>query len=323
VRSTCRSAGPPAHADHRPLAPYGGGVTTTVGMAGLGIMGSGMARNLKRAGFEVVVWNRTRTRADALTAEGMTVADDLADLAWRSDAVLVCVSDTPDVEQVVLGDEGLVHGLGEDSLVVDCSTISPAATRRVAAALADRGVAFVDAPVSGGSEGAANGTLSVMVGGTDEAVAAADPYLQAIGASVTHVGPVGAGQTCKLVNQVLVVVTMLGVSEALLLAEAGGLDPATAIRAVEHGAGGSWMLSNRGPQVVARDWRPGFTVDLQQKDLRLVLEAADELGLPVVATSLVAQLFRTLQHDGLGGEGNHALVKALERLSGFTVGGRR
>ncbi|HSK27752.1 MAG TPA: NAD(P)-dependent oxidoreductase [Jiangellales bacterium] len=298
-------------------------MTTTVGMAGLGIMGTGMARNLQRAGFDVVVWNRTRAKAETLAAEGMTVADDLPDLAWKADAVLVCVSDTPDVEEVVLGDGGLVLGLGEDSLVIDCSTISPAATRRVAAALADRGVAFVDAPVSGGAEGAAAGTLSVMVGGSESAVATARPCLEAIGSTVTHAGPVGAGQTCKLVNQVLVVVTMLGVSEALLLAEAGGLDPATAIAAVEGGAGGSWMLSNRGPQVVARDWRPGFTVDLQQKDLRLVLEAADELGLPLVATSLVSQLYRTLQHDGCGGEGNHALTKALERLSGITVGGRR
>lgn len=292
----------------------------TVGVAGLGIMGSGMARNLRTAGYDVVVWNRTPARAAALADEGLAVAAHLGELAARCPTVLVCVSDTPDVEEVVLGPDGLVGGLSSGSLVVDCSTISPAATRRIAAEVARTGAGFVDAPVSGGSEGAALGTLSVMVGGSDEDVAAAGPYLEAIGSTVTHVGPVGAGQTCKLVNQVLVVVTMLGVSEALLLAQAGGLDPATAIEAVRGGAGGSWMLANRGPQVVARDWRPGFTIDLQQKDLRLVLEAADELGVPVLASSMAFQLYRTLQQAGAGEEGNHALVKALERLSGVSVG---
>jgi len=180
-------------------------------------------------------------------------------------------------------------------------------------------VRFVDAPVSGGSEGARHGTLSIMVGGAADDVERARPVLEAVGRTITHVGPVGAGQTCKLVNQVLVVVNMLAVSEALLLASAGGLDPGTAIEAVQGGAAGSWMLANRGPQVVARDWRPGFTIDLQQKDLRLVLEAADELGVPVLATAAVHQLYRTLQARGLGGEGNHALVKALEELAGTTV----
>jgi 3-hydroxyisobutyrate dehydrogenase len=290
-----------------------------VGFVGLGIMGSGMAHNLLRAGFTLTVHNRTATRAEPLAAAGATVVDSPAAVAAASDVVVVCVSDTPDVEAVVLGPGGVAEGARPGSLVVDASTIAPAATRAVAAALAEQEVAFVDAPVSGGSEGAQRGTLSVMVGGASADVARARPVLEAVGRTITHVGPVGAGQTCKLVNQVLVVVNMLAVSEALLLAAAGGLDPATAIEAVQGGAGGSWMLSNRGPQVVARDWRPGFTVDLQQKDLRLVLEAADELGVPVVATALVSQLYRTLQARGLGGEGNHALAKAVEELAGRTV----
>ena len=206
------------------------------------------------------------------------------------------------------------------TVVADASTISPDATRSFARRLADQGVAFVDAPVSGGSEGARNGTLSIMVGGAAEDVERARPVLAAIGGTITHVGPVGAGQTCKLVNQVLVVVNMLAVSEALLLAEAGGLELSTAILAVQGGAAGSWMLANRGPQVVAGDWRPGFTIDLQQKDLRLVLEAADSLGVPLLGTALVFQLYRTLQARGLGGEGNHALAKALKELSGLPGG---
>jgi 3-hydroxyisobutyrate dehydrogenase-like beta-hydroxyacid dehydrogenase len=295
--------------------------TTRVGMLGLGIMGSGMAANLQKAGFPLAVHNRTGARTEPFAASGASVAASPAELAAGCDVVLVCVSDTPDVEAVLFGDEGVAAGARAGTLVVDASTIAPAATRDFAARLAAQDVALVDAPVSGGAEGARNGTLSIMVGGSAQDVERARPVLEAIGRTITHVGPVGAGQTCKLVNQVLVVVNMLAVSEALLLAEAGGLDPATAIEAVQGGAGGSWMLANRGPQVVARDWRPGFTVDLQQKDLRLVLDAADELGVPVLGTATVFQLYRTLQARGLGGEGNHALVKALYALAGSGTGG--
>jgi 3-hydroxyisobutyrate dehydrogenase-like beta-hydroxyacid dehydrogenase len=295
--------------------------TIRVGMLGLGIMGSGMAANLQKAGFPLAVHNRTAARTEPFAASGASVAASPAELAADCDVVLVCVSDTPDVEAVLFGAEGVAAGARAGTLVVDASTIAPAATRDFAARLAAQDVALVDAPVSGGAEGATNGTLSIMVGGSAQDVERARPVLEAIGRTITHVGPVGAGQTCKLVNQVLVVVNMLAVSEALVLAEAGGLDPATAIEAVQGGAGGSWMLANRGPQVVAQDWRPGFTVDLQQKDLRLVLDAADELGVPVLGTATVFQLYRTLQARGLGGEGNHALVKALYALAGSRTGG--
>jgi len=173
--------------------------------------------------------------------------------------------------------------------------------------------------MSGGSEGAAKGTLSIMVGGDAGQFERALPYFQAFGKSITHVGPIGAGQTVKLVNQILVVVTMLALGEGLLFAKAGGLDLEVTLAAVSGGAAGSWMLSNRGPQVVKRDWRPGFTMDLQQKDLRLVLEAADQLGVPLLGTGLVYQLYRSLQQQGLGSEGNHALVKALENLAGIKI----
>ncbi len=295
-------------------------MSTRVGVVGLGIMGSGMAHNLLAAGHQVSVWNRTAARAEPFAAAGATVCDTPAELAASSDVVLVCVSDTPDVEAVLFAPGGVAAGAAPGTLVIDTSTISPDATRGFAGRLAGQGVAFLDAPVSGGSEGAARGTLSIMVGGDATDLDRARPVLESIGTTITHVGPVGSGQTCKLVNQVLVVVNMLAVSEALLLAEAGGLDLTRTIAAVESGAAGSWMLSNRGPQVVRRDWRPGFTIDLQQKDLRLVLEAADSLGVPLLATAGVFQMYRSLQAAGLGGEGNHALAKALEHLSGVTMG---
>lgn len=292
-----------------------------VGFIGLGIMGRGMAHNLLKAGFDVRVWNRTAARMGDLVAAGAAAASSPADVAAHSDIIFICVSDTPDVEAVVLGADGVRAGARPGSLVIDTSTISPQAEREIAARLAERGVHLLDAPVSGGSEGAARGTLSVMVGGSAEQVARAMPYLQAVGKTITHVGEQGAGQMVKLVNQILVVVTMLGVSEALVFASAGGLDLERTLAAVSGGAAGSWMLANRGPQVLNGDWRPGFTIDLQQKDLRLVHETAAALGVPLLATDMVAGLYRTLQAQGLGQEGNHALIKALERLTGVSARG--
>ena len=292
----------------------------SIGFIGLGIMGGAMAANVLRAGYDLTVWNRTPGRITPLAEAGAAVAADPADLAARSDIIITCVSDTPDVEAVILGPGGVIEGARRGALVIDCSTISPEATRTIAARLRQKGVHLLDAPVSGGSEGAARGTLSIMLGGDADQVARAMPVLQAMGKTITHVGGQGAGQMAKLVNQVLVVVTMQGVAEALLLAEAGGLDLERTLAAVGGGAAGSWMLNNRGPQVIRRDWRPGFTIDLQQKDLRLVLEAADELGIPLPSTALVFQFYRTLQQRGLGGEGNHALMKALEQLAGREVG---
>jgi len=290
-----------------------------IGFIGLGIMGRGMAANLLKTGFDLRVWNRTSSRIDDFVEEGASRASDPAGLAGQCDVIIVCVSDTPDVQEVVLGDHGLIEGIQPGALVIDMSTISPQVTKEIASILAEKGAFMLDAPISGGSEGAALGTLSIMVGGKADQVDRAMPLFEAMGKAITHVGDYGAGQTVKLVNQILVVVNMLAVSEAMLFAEAGELDLAKTLEAVSQGAAGSWMLSNRGPQVLVRDWRPGFTVDLQQKDLRLVLEAADQMGMPVLATSMVFNLYRTLQAQGLGGDGNHALVKALEGLAGFQV----
>ncbi len=291
-----------------------------IGFIGLGIMGRGMAKNLLKAGFQVCVWNRTPERSEPFLALGASVGESPADVAQQSDIIITCVSDTPDVQAVIIGLEGIIHTVLEGSLVIDMSTISPQVTKDLGATLAAKGVHMLDAPISGGSEGAENGTLSIMIGGDTAQVERAMPCFEAMGKTITHVGPQGAGQAVKLVNQILVVVTMLGVSEALLFAEASGVDLEKTLAAVTKGAAGSWMLSNRGPQVIERDWRPGFTIDLQQKDLRLVLEAADEMGVPVLGTSMIHQFYRTLQNRGLGLEGNHALVKALEHLSNRTIG---
>jgi 3-hydroxyisobutyrate dehydrogenase len=291
-----------------------------VGFIGLGIMGQGMCRNLLDAGYDLVVWNRTRSKAEALARKGAQVAETPLALAASVDTVITCVSDTPDVEAVVLGKQGIIHGMREGGLLVDCSTISPSRTREIAAQLQQKGADMLDAPLSGGSEGAAKGTLSIMVGGEADPFRRALPVLQTMGTTITHVGPIGSGQMAKLVNQILVVGSMQAMAEALLFAQAGGLDLEKTLEAVSGGAAGSWTLSNRGPQVIKRDWRPGFMIDLQQKDLRLVLDAADELCVPVFSCGIAFNLYRTLQKAGCGREGNHALIKALETLSGIEVG---
>jgi 3-hydroxyisobutyrate dehydrogenase len=290
-----------------------------IGFIGLGIMGSGMARNLLKAGFDVRVWNRSHEKMSGLSAEGAIPTANPAQLATKSDIIITCVSDSPDVEQVILGEQGVIHGAAAGALVIDMSTISPQTTRTIAARLLERGITMIDAPVSGGSEGAARGTLSIMVGGETAHVERAMPVFQAMGKTITHVGELGAGQTVKLANQILVVGNCLAMCEALLFAQAGGVDLQKTYSALQGGAAGSWMFTNRAPQIMARDWRPGFTIDLQTKDLRLVLDTADELGVPIPTTGYILQLYRTLQAQGLGAEGNHALVKALEQLSGIVV----
>jgi 3-hydroxyisobutyrate dehydrogenase len=291
---------------------------TRLGFIGLGIMGRGMAANLISAGHRVTLWNRTPAKAEGLRGD---VVESPSAVGAESDIVFLCVSDTADVEEVVFGHHGLIHGMIEEAVLVDHSTISPGATRQFAARAAEQGVEWVDAPVSGGSEGAEQGTLAVMAGGAADALERVRPYIEAYSTSIVHVGEeAGSGQMVKAVNQVLVVVNQLAASEALLLADAAGLDLRKTLSAVEGGAAGSWMLSNRGPQMIERDWRPGFTIDLQQKDLRLVLETADELGVPLPGVAMVFQLYRSLQTRGLGAEGNHALVKALENLTGHEIG---
>lgn len=292
----------------------------TIGFIGLGIMGGGMVRNLLKAGFEVHIWNRTSSRMAPIEAAGAHGAPDAAAVAARSDIIILCVSETQDVEEVLFGENGVMQGAKPGSLIIDTSTISPQATVSMEARLRAAGLRMLDAPISGGSEGAANGTLSIMIGGDEADVTRAMEALDAMASRITHVGGTGAGQMVKLVNQILVVGTMMAISEALLFAQKGELDLAKTLEAVEHGAAGSWMLSNRGTQAIVRDFEPGFTIDLQQKDLRLVLDAADTLGIPLPMTSQIFQLYRSLQERGLGGKGNHALIMALENLASVQIG---
>jgi 3-hydroxyisobutyrate dehydrogenase len=290
-----------------------------IGFVGLGIMGKPMSRNLLKAGFEVVVYNRTASKADQLVAEGAIKAQSIADLACSCNTIVTMVTDTPDVESVVLGESGVINYLKKGSVVIDMSTISPEATRKMAKHLKEKGINMLDAPVSGGETGAIAGTLTIMVGGDAEVFEKCRTLLAAMGKKIVHVGPTGMGQTVKLMNQILVVGTLNSVVEALLFAKSQGVNLNSAIEAVEGGAAGSWQLSNLGPKMVKRDFKPGFTIDLVQKDLKLILESAGTRKFPLPATSLIRQMFYSLQATGEGGEGTQALVKALERLSGVQI----
>lgn len=295
---------------------------TTTGFIGLGIMGLPMAKNLLAAGFPVVAFNRSAAKIDTLAELGAERGESPADVAARSDVVIICVTASADVEAVVLGAEGIpgvLDGVREGSVVIDMSTISPAVTRTLAARLAERGVAMIDAPVSGGEQGAIGGTLSIMCGGEAEALDRVRPVLEAMGRKITHCGPSGAGQTVKLCNQIAVVLNNLAMAEALVFCQRSGVDPAVMLEAIASGAAGSWQISNLGPKVVARDFAPGFKVGLQQKDLRLALEAADELDLPLAGTALVHQLFRAVEHREGPDTGTQALVQALEALTNVEV----
>lgn len=302
------------------------GNSETVGFIGLGIMGLPMATNILRGGYPLVAWNRTASKVDELAAAGAERAESPADVGARATVVVTCVRASEDVEQVVFGQPGvpgLIEGVRPGSVVIDMSTISPTVTREIAARLAERDVAFVDAPVSGGEQGAISGTLSIMCGGPAEALDRVRPVLETMGKRITHCGDSGAGQTVKLCNQIAVVLNNLAMAEALVFCQRSGVDPAVMLEAIASGAAGSWQISNLGPKVVQRDFSPGFKVGLQQKDLRLALEAADGLDLPLAGTSLVHQLFRAVEHRDGPDIGTQALVRALELLAGVEVSSDR
>jgi 3-hydroxyisobutyrate dehydrogenase len=282
---------------------------------GLGIMGKSMAGHLLAAGNPLVVHNRSRAKADELIAKGAIWADSPAAAAANADVVFLCVTDTPDVEAVLLSQAGVIQQVRPGMIVVDHSTISPDATRGFAKQLHEKGVTLLDAPVSGGDLGARNATLSIMVGGDESAFHAVTPLLQKMGKTITHCGPSGTGQLTKLVNQILVSVTNLAVCEALTLATAGGLDAAKTITAVSGGAAGSWQLSNLGPKMIAGDFAPGFMIDLQFKDLRLVLEAAANAGVKLQTTERVTDLFKKARDWGRGREGTQALFEIVKSAS--------
>ncbi len=290
-----------------------------IGFVGLGIMGRPMVANLRAAGYAVTVWNRSRPGIEEALRAGATEAAGPAAVADQADVFITMVTDSPDVEAVITGPGGAMEGLRAGAVVVDMSTISPAVTRGLAARLAERGVAMLDAPVSGGDAGAIAGTLSIMVGGEAEVVARVRPIFEVLGGTITHVGPVGAGQTVKLCNQVAIAGTLEGVCEALTLAQKSGVDPARMLEAISAGAAGSWQMSNLGPRIIDRDFAPGFMVRLLQKDLRLALAAAQAVEQPLPVTALVHQLFHHLQAAGAGADGTQALARVLETLGGTEV----
>ncbi len=288
-----------------------------IGVVGLGTMGGAMAANLGRAGFPVAAWNRTAGRASELDELGVTIAASPAALAAATDVVLLCVSDTPDVEAVLFAPDGVAAGAAAGTLVIDCSTISPAASRGFAARLAMQGIAFVDAPVTGGSEGARNATLAILVGGEPADVERARPVLAAIGRTITHLGPVGAGQAAKAVNQVMLAGVYLGVAEGLVLAMKAGLDPGQVVAALSTGAAQSWVLANRSGRMIANDYPLGFRVALHLKDLGIGLAMARETGTALPVAALAAQLEVGLVAGGHADDDMSALARTIRTLSGL------
>ncbi len=288
-----------------------------VGFAGMGTMGAAMAANLARAGAPLTVWNRTAGRAASVLALGAAEASTPAALAADAEVVVLCLSDTPDVEAVLFGPAGIAEGVRSGSLVIDCSTISPKASVGFAKRLAAHGVGFVDAPVSGGSEGAQKGTLTIMCGGSESDVDRAHPVLAAMGKTITRMGPVGAGQATKAVNQVILAGTYLGVAEGIVLAIKAGLDPETVVEALGGGAAGSWVLQNRSGRMIADDYPLGFRIALHRKDLAIALELAREVGAALPVAGMAEQIENGLIAKGHGDDDNSALARAIREWSGL------
>ena len=290
-----------------------------IGFVGTGIMGAPMARNARKAGFEVTATNRTAARAAALAKDGITIVATPREVARRSDIVVTMVVDSPDVESVLFGPDGVGSGAHEGLLAIDMSTISPARTKEFAERAAKNTPPFrtLDAPVSGGEIGAIEARLSIMIGGDASDVERARPLFEALGKTIVHIGDHGAGQACKLANQIAVALNNLGVSEALVFAASQGIDLERTRQVIAGGAGSSWAMQNYAPKMLAGDFKPGFMVDLQQKDLRLVLGDADAAHLSLPGSALAHHLYNALQAAGEGRDGNHALLKVIERLSGI------
>ncbi len=287
-----------------------------LGFIGLGIMGRPMALNLRRAGHALWVHGRRPVTMEVLEEAGAQACHTVADVAVSAEIIFIMVSDTPDVENIVLGENGLIQRLRPGQAVVDMSTISPAATRRLAQELETRGVEMLDAPVSGGEIGAINATLSIMVGGEEKTYRRVKPLFDVLGKNVVHVGDHGAGQVAKACNQIVAALTIEAVGEALTFARRNGVDAARVREALLGGFAGSKILEIHGKRMLDNDFRPGFTVKLHQKDLRIVMEDAHRLGVGLPGTALVAQHLNALMGSGEGDLDSAAIVKVVERMSG-------
>jgi len=292
---------------------------TRVGFIGLGTMGAPMARNLLKAGYPLTIWNRTAAKMSPLVEAGAVPADSPRQAGESAEVVFTMLTDAPQVREVALGEEGLVHGAKPGTVLVDTSSIAPSAAREIARQLAAYQIPMLDAPVSGGPEGAANGKLSIMVGGDEETFRSVLPLLKILGARVRHVGPQGMGQVVKLCNQVACALTVLAMAEAFLLAHRAGADLATVREVLMGGAAGSWMLENWAPKILSHDFTPGFTVANFQKDLRNIMQEAAALKVPLPGTALVHQLYRASEAAGESQESTLTLYKVLLRLAGEAI----
>lgn len=290
-----------------------------VGCIGLGIMGKAMALNILRAGYPLSVFNRSRGAADELAALGAARAASPADLAGRSDVVFTNLPDSPDVEKVVLGTGGVLEGARPGLIVVDHSTIKPAAARKIAAALLEKKVLALDAPVSGGDVGAQNGTLTIMVGGDAGALEKVMPVLLATGKTITHVGGPGAGQVAKAANQIMVAAQMAAMAELLVFSRRAGVDPVKVVAAIKAGSAQCWTLDIKPPRLFQGNRNPGFKSRLQLKDLNIVLETARELCIPLPSLEAHADYFRRMVEAGMGELDNSAVVGIVEKAAGVDI----
>lgn len=290
-----------------------------IGYIGLGLMGKSIARNLLKAGFPLVVHNRSRGPVDELSAEGARPAFSPAEVALQAEVVFTNLPDTPDVEEVVLGDKGILEGAHPGLIWVDNSSIKPAAARAIASRLSAKGVASLDAPVSGGDIGARDATLTIMVGGPKEALEKVMPVFQAMGKTVTHVGEAGAGQVAKAANQIMVAAQMVAMGELLIFAQKSGVDPHKVVEAIKGGAAQCWTLDVKPPRLFAGNRSPGFKAAMQAKDLNIILETAREYGAPLPSAAVDAQLYNAMLQLDMGGLDNSAVIGVIERLAGVTL----
>jgi 2-hydroxy-3-oxopropionate reductase len=291
-----------------------------IGFIGLGVMGKPMARNLMAAGQDLVVYSRTRSDVEELAGAGATAASSPREVGAACEVTIAMLPDSPQVEEVFGGEDGVLAGAASGSLVIDMSTISPVVTRALAARAADRGVGYVDAPVSGGDVGAREGTLSIMAGGSEEDFERARPLLEALGKTIVHVGPVGAGQVVKACNQVVVALTIEAVGEALVLGSKAGVDPATIIRVLSGGLAANRVMELRGRNFLEHDFEPGFRIDLHHKDLGIALSTAREYGVALPATAAVSEMLQALRTRGMGDRDHSALLTLIEDFAQHTIG---
>ena len=290
-----------------------------IGYIGLGLMGKSIARNILKAGFPLVVHNRSQAAVTELTAEGATAARSPKEVASQVDVVFTNLPDTPDVEQVVLGENGILAGANAGLIVVDNSTIKPASARSIATTLAEKNVFSLDAPVSGGDIGAKNGTLTIMVGGDAAALEKVMPVFMAMGKTVTHVGEAGAGQVAKAANQIMVAAQMVAMGELLVFAKKAGVDPQKVVDAIKGGAAQCWSLDVKPPRLFAGNRAPGFKAHMQLKDLRIVKETAQEYEIPIASALENTKFFQQMIDSGMGELDNSAVVGVIEKLAGVGI----